>query len=274
MEIVEKYQIRGVPGHANRTEFEGRRVDFWSPANPTHLLVAHDGQNILDRRTATRHKTWDIARTSIRIAQECGITPPAIIAVFHSRTKEDPNGRYKDLTPERPYKEGVKAIIPPGYSPLDLDELRGDAYQRQITESIIPTITSSLDFTPTRDRAALMGSSMGGLATLYGVGLYPEVYGTALSFSPHWVIGENPLVDALLDALPAPDSTKLWMSRGTKGLDGTYEPFQSYADARARARGWIDGENMLTQVFERTSHSEKSWARYADQAMRFWLEQR
>ncbi len=271
MEILEKYQIRGVPGHAMRTEIDGRRVDFWSPENPTHLLVAHDGQNVLDRRTATRRKTWGMARTAIKVAEECGVTPPAIIGVFHSRTKNDPNGRYKDLTPERPYKEGVKPIIPPGYSQLDLAELRGDHYQQEIVERIIPTITSALGFTPKRENTALLGSSMGGLATLYGVGLYPEVYGTALSFSPHWVIGAHPLVDALIDALPSPDRTKLWMSRGTKGLDGTYEPFQNYADQRAHDRGWVDGQNMITKVFERTSHSEKSWASYLDQALRFWL---
>jgi len=43
MEILEKYQIRGVPGQASRTAIDGRRVDFWSPDNPTHLIVCHDG---------------------------------------------------------------------------------------------------------------------------------------------------------------------------------------------------------------------------------------
>ena len=87
MQIYEKYQIRRVPGHANRTSIEGRRVDFWSPENPTHLIVCHDGQNILDRRTATRRKTWHLAKASIKVSEELGITPPAIIGVYHGRTK-------------------------------------------------------------------------------------------------------------------------------------------------------------------------------------------
>jgi len=31
------------------------------------------------------------------------------------------------------------------------------------------------------------------------------------------------------------------------------------------------GQNLSSKVFERTSHSEKSWASYVDQALRFWL---
>jgi predicted alpha/beta superfamily hydrolase len=271
MEILEKYQIRGVPGQASRTSIEGRRVDFWSPENPTHLIVCHDGQNILDRRTATRRKTWQLAKASIKVAEELGMTPPAIIGVYHGGTKKDPNGRYKDLTPEGPYRNGVKPILPPGYSQLDLSELRGDWYQKFIAETVVPTISAEIGIDLVREKTAMLGSSMGGLATLYGVGLYPNLYGAALSFSPHWVIGANPLVDALIDALPGPDRLRLWMSRGTKGLDGTYEPFQDYADERAQDRGFVMGQNLSSKVFERTSHSEKSWASYVDQALRFWL---
>lgn len=272
MEILERYQIRGVPGYATRSEFGVRRVDIWSPANPTHLLVAHDGQNIHDRRTATRRRTWDLARTSIKVAEEVGVTPPAIIGVFHSGSKADPFGRYKDLTPEAPYRAGLKPVVPKNRSGMDMSALRGDEYQKLIATEIIPAVSEFLGATFTRDRTAMLGSSMGGLATLYGVGLYPNIYGTALSFSPHWVIGENPLVDALIDGLPSADRMKLWMSRGTKGLDSSYEPFQDYADLRAQERGFVLGQNFLTKVFERTSHSEKSWASYADQAIRFWLQ--
>jgi len=169
MEIVEKYQIRGVPGHASRSDFDGRRVDFWSPADPTHLIVCHDGQNILDRRTATRRKTWQLAKASIQVAEELGITPPAIIGVYHGGTKADPNGRYKDLTPDAPYRNGVKPILPPGYSQLDLTDLRGDWYHKQIAETIVPTIAAEFGLDLVRESTAMLGSSMGGLATLFQI---------------------------------------------------------------------------------------------------------
>jgi predicted alpha/beta superfamily hydrolase len=273
VEIADRYQIRGVPGLAQRRDFDGRRVDIWSPPNPTHILVAHDGQNIHDTRTATRHKTWQLAKSAISVAEELSITPPAIIGIFHSSTKADPFGRIKDLAPQQPFLNDVPVVTGKASSPeFSLEFLRGDSYQELIAQQILPTIASELGVELHRNRTAMIGSSMGGLATLYGVGLYPEIYGSALAFSPHWPIGEYPLVDALINALPEPSILKLWMSRGTKGLDKGYEPFQDYADEVAIKRGWVPEQNFITRIFNRTGHNEKSWAGYVDQALRFWLE--
>jgi predicted alpha/beta superfamily hydrolase len=272
LEIAQSYQIRGVPGFAHVTYFEGRRVDYWSPTNPTHIVVAHDGQNIHDRRTATRHRTWQLAKHAIRIAEEMSITPPAVLGVFHSSSKRDPFGRAKDLAPQQPFLDGIKVVNGKSSAPIfPLEQLRGDAYQELIATQILPTIASTIGLELDRGRTALLGSSMGGLATLYGVGQYPEIYGTALAFSTHWVIGGHPLVDALINGLPDPSRLRLWMSRGSKGLDSTYEELQNYADSKARDRGFLMGHNFCTKVFERTGHNEKSWAGYVDQALRFWL---
>jgi predicted alpha/beta superfamily hydrolase len=173
VEIEERYQIRGVPGLAERTQFEGRRVDFWSPANPSHVLVAHDGQNIHDRRTATRHQTWQLAKQSIRIAQELNLTPPAIIGVFHSSTKADPFGRVKDLTPQQPFLQGVPIVTDKSSAPnFSLELLRGDSYQELIAKKILPTIASELGIDLHRDRTAMIGSSMSSNWSMHSSTLY------------------------------------------------------------------------------------------------------
>lgn len=269
MEIVKRFQVRGVPGNVTRASFDGRIVDYWAPENPTHILVAHDGQNIFDRKTATRLTTWQLAQKSIRTFEEFGLTPPLIIGVFHSSSKIDPHGRYKDLTPQKPFLDGIKPTVEAGF---ELSEIRSDQYLNQINSEILPTLSRLCGLAPEPIRTAMIGSSMGGLTTLYGVGQRPDIYGTALAFSPHWVISSHAFIDHLIDALPSPETHKLWMSRGTKGLDASYEPFQNYADARAIRNGWDLERNFQTKVYPRTTHNEKSWQSYVAESLRFWLD--
>lgn len=90
MNEIKRFQIRGVPGEVKRVDFNRRVVDYWLPKEPTqHLLIAHDGQNIFDGRSSThRGQTWQMAQSAVRVSQELGITPPAIIGVWHSSTPE------------------------------------------------------------------------------------------------------------------------------------------------------------------------------------------
>jgi predicted alpha/beta superfamily hydrolase len=271
MKRIERYQVRGVPGFVERRDFSGRRVDFWAPSAPTsHVLIAHDGQNVFDHRTATRHRTWKMAQSAINVSNELGIAPPAIIAVFHSRTPDNPWGRIIDLAPQDPFQNGVQ---PAGSAstPLAAEELMGNAYLAQITDVIAPTIADEIGIDLAMANKALIGSSMGGLATLYGLGKRPDFFTTGLALSTHWIAGNHPLVDALVDLLPKPGTHKIWMSHGTRGHDAKYGPFQKHADARMKELGWQLGKDFETRVYQRSGHNERSWARYLDQPMKFWL---
>lgn len=54
MKEIKRFQVRGIPGAVTRADFSGRIVDFWAPdGGSDHVLIAHDGQNIFDRKTAT-----------------------------------------------------------------------------------------------------------------------------------------------------------------------------------------------------------------------------
>lgn len=196
MQVISHYQVRRVPGVVKRAEIAGRTVDFWSPARPSHLLIAHDGQNVFDPRTATRRNTWRMAQNAIKVFEEHGLTPPAIIAIFHSGSKSDIHGRAKDLSPQGAFEKGIQPLMK---TELQVGDLRGDDYQQLIAEQIVPTVTSFLNFTPNFSETAMIGSSMGGLATLNALTLRPEFFKTALAFSPHWVLGGKPLAKPFID---------------------------------------------------------------------------
>jgi len=268
MKEIKRFQIRGVAGDVKRVDFDGRIVDYWLPKEPaTHLLIAHDGQNVFDGRTSThRGQTWKMAQSANRVSEELGITPPAIIGVWHSSTKENPWGRGKDLVPEKYFRDGIsvaKDVSVPSDHP---DFLHGDTYLRSIFEEYVPAIAPAISPSHT----AMIGSSMGGLATLYAVAQLPDKFTTALALSTHWPFGGNELVERTIKELPSPSTHKIWMSHGTKGLDSAYAPFQHLADKLMAERGYLP-HNFVSKVYERSGHNERSWAKYLDQPMRFWL---
>ena len=268
MKEIKRFQIRGVAGDVKRVDFDGRIVDYWLPKEPaTHLLIAHDGQNVFDGRTSThRGQTWKMAQSANRVSKELGIVPPAIIGVWHSSTKENPWGRGKDLVPEKYFRDGIsvaKDVSVPSDHP---DFLHGDTYLRSIFEEYVPAIAPAIS----PSRTAMIGSSMGGLATLYAVAQLPDKFTTALALSTHWPFGGNELVERIIKELPSPSTHKIWMSHGTKGLDSAYAPFQHLADKLMAERGYLP-HNFVTKVYERSGHNERSWAKYLDQPMRFWL---
>jgi len=268
MESIKRFQVRGLAGQVERVVIGGRTVDYWGPVGGSdQILIAHDGQNIFDRRTATFVYTWKLAQSAVRIAAEVGKRPPLVIGVFHSSTKEDPHGRAKDLCPEDPFRDGVKPFVTPS---IQIDQLRGNSYLGKIFEEILPAIVAKTHSHYSADQTAMIGSSMGGLATLYAAGRHPEQFTTALALSTHWPLGGNPLVEWMLPRISREKISKVWMSRGTKGLDASYPPFQDHADRMMTNLGW-NSSNFISKVFHRTTHNERSWASYVDEPLRFWL---
>ncbi|CAB4708905.1 unannotated protein [freshwater metagenome] len=268
MKEIKRFQIRGVPGDVKRVDFGGRIVDYWLPKAPAEqLLIAHDGQNVFDGRTSTHHgQTWKMAQSALRVSQYLAISPPAIIAVWHSQTKENPWGRGKDLLPARYFREGVP-VHKDFVDILDLDQLNGDQYLSTIFNQIVPAISPNIS----PKNTAMIGSSMGALATLYALAEHSERFTTALALSPHWPFGGVELVEKTINSLPAPGSFKVWMSHGTKGLDRQYAPFQQIADRLMRERGY-QHHDFISKLYNRSGHNERSWAKYLDQPMRFWLD--
>ncbi len=269
MEHLKTYSIRGVSTPVHRFRIAARTVDYWAPQGSEHLIVTHDGQNIFDRRTATRGFTWRLAQQSTSIFGHYGLQPPTIIAVFHSGGDPEPHGRALDLTPESHLRSGMPVLIE---VPKDLtvDQLRGDQYLDQVFELIAPTLLQVLGRDFSFDQRAMLGSSMGGLSTLYEMGRRPDRYSTALAYSPHWVLGGENLVEAMINELPKPGKHKIWMSRGTKKLDRDYEPHQALADRLMREKGW-NSENFYSTVYKGAGHNERAWSKQVADGLRFWL---
>lgn len=264
MQEIKRFQLRGVPGQVVRTQFGERIVDYWMPEQGTdRVLIAHDGQNVFDGKSSThRGQTWKMAQRAVHVSEELGINPPAIIAIWHSSSKQDPWGRAKDLAPQQFFSNGQ--YVDPRWRISDTSvKLHSDTYLESIFNEILPAIAPFA----TPEKTAVIGSSMGGLATLYAAIRHPDQFHTALALSPHWILSDEKFVENMVSALPT--SHKIWMSRGDKGLDSEYVQLQSLVDQLMRQRGF--SSNYQSKVYKRSGHNERSWAKYLHEPLRFWL---
>ena len=102
-----------------------------------------------------------------------------------------------DETFERIGREGVEAIVVaiPNMGPQRLEEYspfhdprrgggRGDAYLDFIVRTLKPAVDARFRTRAERTHTGIIGSSMGGLISLYGFFRHPEVFGFAGSMSP------------------------------------------------------------------------------------------
>ena len=61
--------------------------------------------------------------------------------------------------------------------------------------------------------------------------------------------------------LADPATHRLYQDHGTTELDANYAPYQLLVNDLARERGYEDGKNFETRVFEGTSHSRAGGSR-------------
>jgi predicted alpha/beta superfamily hydrolase len=188
----------------------------------------------------------------------------------------DPLGRVKEYTPKR-YMNQTENWMPESYGLYPdkvetfINELSADALIREIKDVIVPTIIESIDQRIIPKNVGIVGASMGGLAAIYSAIEEPEFFHTSLSFSPHWVIGGDELARKMMTDFPRSGAHKLWMSRGTKGLDSKYENPQDLANKLIKESGYREGVDLITRTLNKGAHTNATWARYIPAALNFWL---
>ena len=282
MIAVENFQVRGLPGEVHKVRFGSRTVDYWSPREPSeHILIALDGQNVLDKRNIPinphQRATWELGQSALKVFAKHGLTAPTVICVYHTPYLSDNLGRLKEYVPAQYMSKSENWSqeshgLYQGNVDSFLATLTADQHVAELKDVIVPTIAGELGQEITPEKTAILGASMGGLAAIYSLIKEPDYFHTALSFSPHWVIGGDQLAEKMMQDIPAPGRHKLWMSRGTKGLDALYENSQDLADRLIKAKGYKENSDFMRRTLNRGAHSNATWARYAPAALDFWLK--
>lgn len=241
-------------------------VDVWLPNGFNSekrypVLYMHDGQNLFDASTTWNHQSWEMDVTPCRMIEQ-GDLKPIIIVGIHS----DPAKRVSQLMPQQAVKDrGLEDLM--AEVKLKGEPVMGDQYADFVVNTLKPLIDSSYPTLSDRDNTAVMGSSMGGLMSLYLFCQYPEVFGGAACLSTHWygtLDAGNRFGDAMIDyvenTLPDPATHRIYFDHGTSTIDFYYGPWETKALLKAQEKGYRYGKNLDSYIDYGAPHEESAWA--------------
>lgn len=248
-----------------------RYVDVWLPpgyatkkSRRYPVVYVHDGQNLFDPASSFIDVDWGIDETMTRLIAEKRVPPAIIVAIWNTPR------RLAEYMPQKPLEKLAEADLAEPFKSVRREPL-GDAYLRYLVTELKPAIDAHYRTLPDRAHTSIMGSSMGGLISLYAVCEYPEVFGGAACLSTAWQVADGVTVQELKKALPDPRTHKLYFDFGTGTNDGAVEPFQNQVDEIVKAAGYIEGRNWLTKKFPGEEHSERAWRKRVDVPLQFLL---
>jgi len=246
---------------------DARNVDVWLPEGYTAskryvVLYMHDGQMLFDASTTWNKQAWNVQDAVQRLISEGRIPDTLIVGVWN-------NGKFRhsEYFPQK-YLAGMPAALRDRLIAEGLqNKPQSDNYLRFLVEELKPAIDARYATRPEAASTFLLGSSMGGLISVYAMNEYPKVFGGAAGLSTHWVGVSKPNAAIPLAAfnyvrakLADPATHRLYQDHGTMELDALYAPYQLVINDIVREAGYVDGKNFETRVFEGTGHNEKAWA--------------
>jgi enterochelin esterase-like enzyme len=271
-----------------------RRVVVWLPdgydsSNERYaVLYMHDGQNLYDPATSMGGQPWAVDRHLARLASRGGARATIVVGIWNSATRSQD---YAPAAPLATVGTAARGIATPGGRPAF-----SDGYVAFLTDELKPFVDATFRTRPGRDDTVVMGSSMGGLISLYALALRPDVFGGAGCLSTHWPITTDgptldralstrrtdPRIDALASAyiewlrahLPSAGVHRLYFDHGTEHLDALYAPYQARVDELLRDRGYRDGVDAMSRVFPGATHDEAAWRARLDLPLEFLLRSR
>lgn len=265
-----------------------RKVTIWLPGDYDAkrgqrfpVLYMHDGQNAFDAKTSYAGE-WGVDEAITRLSRRGDMRSTIVVGAWNTDL------RYREYFPTKVY-----AHLTPAYRALvdeqDKEPMLGDQYLAFLVEELKPYVDAHFRTLKGPEDTSMMGSSMGGLISLYAIGEYPQVFGQVAAVSIHWPLaapdkapantaeGSKMIADAFEAWLRGTridrGRNRIYADRGSATLDASYPPFSDAVDAMMVRLGWVPGVNWESRGFTGASHSETSWRERVDIPL-VWLDRK
>jgi len=202
------------------------------------VLYMHDGANLFFPDEAFAGVDWEVSTTLETLDMMNLIDRIIVVGVY----AEDRMNEYTR----------------PGY----------EAYGKMLTGGMKPQVDKSFRTLTGPDTTAVMGSSLGGVVSMYLAWQYPDVFGKAACLSS--TFGYK---DDLLKRIRTEPRRQLQLYIDTGYPDDNYETGQTMRDTLLE-RGWKFGTELLYLAFPHGEHNEANWAMRFHIPMQFFFAKR
>ncbi|OYT12186.1 MAG: esterase [Bacteroidetes bacterium 4572_114] len=275
-------QVQGTLNHYEnfQSEFvDGRNVDIWLPNGYSEtggkqfpVIYMQDGQNLFNPKTSYSGEEWGVDEAVTKLVKEQKIPEVIVVGIWNTPK------RYQEYMPEKPFNKlsrRTKGSLKKKFGGIPVS----DEYLKFMVEELKPFIDSVYRTNPDRENTYLMGSSMGGLISIYALCEYPQIFRGAGCLSTHWVgdpeVKPHEVSDAFVtylnENLPDAGGHILYFDYGTATLDSLYQPHQHKIDKVIMDKSYRVGMDWMTKKYDGHEHNEIYWRKRLDVPLIFLL---
>ena len=210
------------------------------------VLYMHDGQNLFDNNTSYSGE-WKVDETLLQLEKDKHLK---IIVVAVDNGSEH---RMNEYNPWIHKKFGGG---------------EGNAYLKFLTKTLKPEIDKKYRTLSGASNTGIMGSSMGGLISMYGIMEYSNIFGKAGVFSPSFWISKSAFTQVKSNA--SPENMKIYMLMG--GKEGSNMTKVMNKMTKILQKKGFDNSNLFSLTVADGVHHESFWeAEFAKAVL--WLFQ-
>ena len=209
------------------------------------VIYMHDGQNLFDQATSFGGE-WRVDETMEEAAGE-GVE--AIVIGVPNMGEE----RCEEYSPWVDARAGGGC---------------GNDYLEFLVRTVKPLVDESFRTLPDREHTGIVGSSMGGLISLYAFFREPHHFGACGAMSPALWFGKRAILP-FVEAAEAPPG-RIWLDVGTGEGARTVMNVRLLRDLLHR-KGYVEGESLRVMIAAGAAHNEAAWGRRIKKAIPFLL---
>ncbi len=202
------------------------------------VLYMHDGQNIMDPKTAYVGKDWRVDETVSRLIRQKKIKEIIVVGIYN--------------TPDR------------------LDEYswseKGQNYLKFIVNELKPFIDSNYRTLADRKNTAIMGSSMGGLISFYAAWHYPDIFSMAGCLSSSFYYNNDRSIKQVQEYKGSKKPIKFYIDHGEDGALRGQKMFVELSK-----KGYVIGQDIDYFYAPGAEHNEKEWAARLERPILFFF---
>ncbi|MFV0545070.1 MAG: alpha/beta hydrolase [Bacteroides sp.] len=260
-----------------------RNVAVWLPENydsnkKYSVLYMHDGQMLFDANSTWNKQEWKADEITSQLQAQKEINDCIIVGIWN--ITED---RFYDYFPQKALSYISKDKLKTFAKTFEMKRFNADNYLKFLVTELKPFIDQHYATYTDSSHTYIMGSSMGGLISLYAICEYPQIFSKAACLSIHSPmvttalmnqVDDNAFAPAFCDYLnqhlPQANSCAIYMDYGNKTLDALYTPYQNKIDEIFWNKGWRK-PYWTTNYYPGAAHTEIDWANRLAIPLRFLL---